>query len=74
MLKVSYKCFELESSTLVSNLYGLMWHILYLICIAPHCKFTVPLVKQCVIKNGNLYGVSYLYAVWLVRMTLYPTL
>ena len=65
---------ELKSSTLVSYLYGLMRRILELICVAPYCKFTVPLVKHCVIKKGPLYGLSFLYAVRLVIMTLSPTL
>ena len=34
----------------------------------------VPLIKHCVIKKGPSYGVSYLYAAWLVSMTLSPTL
>ena len=36
---------ELKPSTLVSDLYGLMKCILYLICIAPYCNVTVPLVN-----------------------------
>ena len=36
--------FELESLTAVSDLYGLMQGILYVICVAPYCNFTVPLV------------------------------
>ena len=67
MLTSSHIFFELEYSTLVSNLYGLMRHILYLICVAPHCKVNVLLVKKCVIKNGPLYGVSYFYAVCLLE-------
>ena len=63
MLTSSDICFELELSTLVSDLYVLMRRILYLICTAPHYKFTVPLVKHCVITKGPLYGVSYLYTV-----------
>ena len=66
--------FELESSTLVSYLYGLMRRILYLIFVTPHFKFTLILVKQCVITNGPLYGILYFYAVWLLRMTLSPNL
>ena len=66
--------FELKSSTLVSDLYNLMQRILYLSCIAPHSKFTVPLANHCVITKGTLYGVSYLYSVWLVSMNLSPTL
>ena len=48
---------------MVSDLYDLMQRILYLICIIPDCKFTVPLLKHCVIVNGPAYGISYLYAV-----------
>ena len=65
---------ELKSSTLVSDLHGLMRHILCLIFVALYFKFTVPLIKQCVITKGYLYGVSYFYAVWLVSMNLSPTL
>ena len=74
MLTPSDLFFELKYSTLVSNLYGLMRSILYLISITPYCKFTVPLVKHCVITNGTVYGVSYFYAVCLVSMKLSPTL
>ena len=54
---------ELESSTLVSYLYGLFQRMLYLISVRPYCKYTVKLVKHCVITKGLLNGVSYLYAV-----------
>ena len=74
MLTASYIFMELKYSTLVSDLYGLMRHILCLICITPHCKFIVPLVKHCVITKGPLYSVSYFYAAWLVNMTLSTTL
>ena len=73
MLTLSEILFELESSTLVSYFYGLIRRILYVICVAPHCNFTMPLVKYCVITNGPLYGVLYLHAVWLVSMMSYPT-
>ena len=69
MLTSSNIFFELESSTLVSDLYGLMRRIAYIICVAPFCKFTVTLVKHCVITKGAVYGVSYLYGVCLVSMT-----
>ena len=74
MLTASSILIESKSSTLVSNLYGLMRRILYLIFIAPHFKFTVPLVKYWVITKGTLYGVSYLYEVWLLSMTFSLTL
>ena len=74
MLTSSEIFIELKSSALVSDLYGLMQLILYLICVALYYKFTMPLVKHCVIAKGPLYGVSYLYAVWLLSMTLPPTL
>ena len=51
-----------------------MRHILYVICIKPNCKLTVPLVKHWVITKWPLYGVSYLYEMWLVSMALSPTL
>ena len=66
--------FEIKSSTLVSNLYGLMRHILCLIFFGAYFNINLPFVKHCVITNEPLYGVSYLYAVWLVIMTLSPTL
>ena len=49
----------LISSTFVSALCVLMRRILCLIFIAPHCKFTVPLVKHCVITKGPVYGFSF---------------
>ena len=63
-----------ESSTLISNLYGLMRRILYLISVALVFNETVPLLQHRVIIKGPVYGVLYLYAVWLVSMTLSPTL
>ena len=51
----------LISSNVVSDLYGLMRHILYLNCVASYCNFTAPLVKHLVVTNGPLYGISYLY-------------
>ena len=51
-----------------------MQSILCLIFIAPHGKFNVTLLKHYVITNGTLYGVPIFYAVWLVSMTLSPTL
>ena len=74
MLTPSNIFIELKSSTLVSDLYGLMQRVLSLISVAPFCKSTIPFVKQCVITKGPLYGVSYLYAVWLVITMLYPNL
>ena len=74
MLTASSIFIELKSSTLVPNLYGLIRRILYLIYIAPHSKFTVPLVKKCVITKGNIYGVSNFYELWLLSMTLSTTL
>ena len=58
----------------VSDVYGLMRIILYLIFFAPYYNVTVPLVQQCVISNGLLYVVSYLKSELLLRMTLSPTL
>ena len=74
MLTSSYMVFELEYLTLVSESYGLMQCILYVIFIAQFFNITVPLAKHYVITNGPIYGVSYLYAVYLVSMTLSPTL
>ena len=69
MLTSSDKFFEIKSSTLVSYLYGLMRRILYLISFATIFNETVPLIQHRVIKNGTVYGISYLYAVCLVSMT-----
>ena len=74
MLKESSIFIGLKYSNLVSDLYGLMRRILYLISVAPYCRIIVTLAKHCVIKKMPLYGVSYFYAVRLFRMTLYPTL
>ena len=74
MLTSSHIFLGLISSTFVSDLYGLIQRILYLICIGPYYIFTVPLIKQRVLINGPVYGVSYLYAAWLVSMNLSPTL
>ena len=72
MLTLSY--IFIESSTLVSYLYGLMRRILYLIYVTPICNEIVTLVKHRVITNGPVYGVSYLFAVCLVSMTSSPIL
>ena len=45
---------DLKSSTLVSNLYGLMRHILHLISVAPYCNITMPLLKHRVITTTPL--------------------
>ena len=74
MLTLSYIFYGLKSSMFVSGLYGLILRILYLIFDGPYCNGTVPLVKHRVIKNGPLYGVSYLYSEWLLSMTLSTTL
>ena len=75
MLTSSDISFELESSTLVSDLYGLIRHIiLYLFFVRPYRNFTILLVKHHVIKKGPPYGVSYFYAVWLTSMFLSPNL
>ena len=64
----------LTSSTFISDLYGLMRHILCLIFVAQQCNMTLPLVQHIVITNGMLYGVSDLYAELLTSMSLSPTL
>ena len=43
MLKSSNIYFKLKSSTLVSDLYGLIWRTLYLIFKEPNVKYTVRL-------------------------------
>ena len=63
MLTLSEIFFELIFSKFVSDVYGLMRRMLYLICTEYYCKFTMLLVKHCVVKNGPLYGVSYMYEV-----------
>ena len=72
MLTLAY--ILIESSNLVLYLYGLMQRILHLISVAQIFNETMPLVQHRVITNEPIYGVSYLYAVCLVRMTLSPTL
>ena len=37
--------FEPGSSTLVSDIYGLIWRILYVFYVELFCNFTVPLVS-----------------------------
>ena len=74
MLTASNVFIELKSSTLVSDLNGLKQRILHLISVAPYRSITVPFVKIYVITKGPLYGVSYLYKVWLDSMTLSLTL
>ena len=64
----------LISSTFVSDLYGFIHRILYLIFGRPYCKFTLTLVKHCVLKNGSVQRVLYFYAVWLLSMSLSTTL
>ena len=51
-----------------------MRRLLYLISLAPYCNITVPFVKHCAITKGALCGVSYLFAVWLLSMTLFHTI
>ena len=67
--KLTLSYIFIESSTLVSDLYGLMRRILYLISVAPICNKTVTLVQHRVIANVPVYGVLYLYDVCLVSMT-----
>ena len=74
MLTSSHIFLGLITSTLVSDLYGSMWRIVYVIFVAPCRKFAVPWIKHYIIKNGTLYGVSYLYAAWLLSITLSLTL
>ena len=74
VLKLSHIFWGLISSIFVSYLYGLIRHILCLICIGLYWNVTMLLVQHYVIKNGPLYGVSYLYAALLVSMTLSLTL
>ena len=62
MLTSSYIFSGLISATFVSDLYGLIQRILYLIFVGPYCNLTVPLVKHCVITNGPLNDVSCIYA------------
>ena len=57
MLTLSHIFLGLMSSTFVSDLYGLMRYILYVLFITPYFKFTVTLVTHRVITNGLVYGV-----------------
>ena len=53
MLTTVIHIFEhLKASTVVSNVYGIMRRILYLIVIAPRCNMTMPLVQHRMIKDG----------------------
>ena len=54
MLTTSYIFIELGYSTLISDLYGLMRCILYLIFITPYCNVTVPLVNTLHYKKWAL--------------------
>ena len=74
MLTLSRIFFGLISSMFISDVYGLTRLILFLIFIGPYCIATVPLVHHSVTKNGQLHGVSYLYAAILLSMTLSLTL
>ena len=62
MLTFSDIFIELESSTLVSYLYGLMRHILHVIFITPYCYVTVTFVntlcyrKWALICSFNMYS------------------
>ena len=69
MLTLSHIFSGLISSKFLSDLYGLIRRILFLICIRPYCNFTLTLVKHRVITHGTLNGVYYLYAALLLRMT-----
>ena len=56
MLTASFIFFGLKSSTLVSELYGLLRRILYVICIAPYCNIIVPLIKKlCYHKRDSIW-------------------
>ena len=44
--------FQLEYSTLVSDLYGLMQRILYVIFVGKVCHLTMPLVNTVLSKMG----------------------
>ena len=74
MLKLSHIFLGLISSMFVSGIYALIRRISCLICIGPYCIVTVPLAQHHVITNRPLYIISYFYAVWLLSMTLSPTL
>ena len=75
MLTIGIHIFQhLISSMFVLDVYWLIWRILWLVFIAPHCHVTVPLVQHCIITNGPLYRVSHLYAALLTSITLSPNL
>ena len=57
----------LISSTFVTYEYGLIQCILYLIFFRTYFNVIVPLVQHCVISNGPLNCVSFLYASWLFK-------
>ena len=56
---VHYKVIELKSSTLVSDLYGLMQRILYLISVAPYCNITQAYVDKDDPWLGILYTTAF---------------
>ena len=59
MLTLSNIFIESKSSTLVSDLYGLMRRILYLISVAKYCNIAMPLVNTVLSKKG-LYTASHI--------------
>ena len=65
---------SLISSTVVSDVYCLIWRILCLIFITPQYNVTVPLMQHRFIKNCPYYGFSYYYVAWILSMNLSPDL
>ena len=59
ILTLSNIFIELKSSSSVSDLYGLMQRILYVIFVAPYCSITVPLAKTLLSKKV-LYMASHI--------------
>ena len=70
---IKHQFLTITSSTFISDVYGLMWRILYLIFSMPYCNVTMPLVQHCAISNGPIYGVSYFKVSFWFIMTLYLT-
>ena len=63
MLKSSYILFELKYSTLVSDLYGLMQCILYLIFITAYFYMNMSLVNTMLSQDIHYIYILYIYAV-----------
>ena len=62
MMTSSHIFLGLISSTFVSDLFGSIRRIFYLIFVRPYFNVTAPFIKHRVIINGPFDGISCLYA------------